>query len=105
MPVAIGLWPARSLCCCRASASGTPLAQDAKLLADCAAPQRSADLDGRRSPGAPPHVTATVSCEVRSTDAVAFKSVKAGVKGRSEPLEADFKGFDTRKQLAGRRCS
>jgi hypothetical protein len=41
-------------------------------------------------------VTATVACELRSTDAVAFKSVKAGVKGRSESLEADFKGFDTK---------
>jgi FHA domain/von Willebrand factor type A domain len=75
-------------------ASGTPLAQDAKLLADCAAPQR-VDSTGA-SPGAAPVVTATVSCEVRSTDAVAFKSVRVGVKGRSEPLEADFKGFDTR---------
>jgi hypothetical protein len=74
-------------------ASGTPLAQDAKLVANCAAPQPgtgSADA----SPGASPAVEATVSCELRSTDAVVFKGVKAIVKGRSEPLEADFKGFD-----------
>src|SRR5262245_10546259 len=72
-------------------AAGAPLAQDAKLLADCAAPQRvfgSADASS--------NVTATVSCEVRSTDAVVFKDVKASMKGRSEPLEADFKGFDAR---------
>ena len=74
-------------------ASGTPLAQDAKLLADCAAPQRVAD-PADASPSAFPTVTATVSCEMRSTDAVVFKGVKASVKGRSEPLEADFKGFD-----------
>src|SRR5262245_42581129 len=74
-------------------ASGASLAQDAKLLAECAAPQR-VDSTGA-SPGAP-LVTATVSCEVRSTDAIAFKSVRAAVKGRSEPLEADFRGFDTR---------
>ena len=77
-------------------ASAPARAQDAKLIADCAAPQR------RR--GAPPtpttrrraRVTATVGCELRSTDAVAFKGVKATVKGRSESLEADFKGFDPR---------
>ena len=74
-------------------ASGTPLAQDAKLLANCAAPQRVAG-SADPSPGASPTVEATVSCEMRSTDAVVFKGVKASVKGRSEPLEADFKGFD-----------
>ena len=57
-------------------ASGTPLAQDAKLLADCAAPQRVAD-PADAPPGASPTVTATVSCEMRSTDAVVFKGVKA----------------------------
>jgi hypothetical protein len=76
-------------------ASGTPLAQDAKLLADCTAPQRVAG-SAEASPGASPAATATVSCEVRSTDAVVFKGVKASVKGRSEPLEADFKDFDAR---------
>ena len=91
MPVAIGLWPARSLCCCRAWLRALHSPQDAKLLADCAAPQRVVG-----SADAAPNVTATVGCEVRSTDAVAFKGVKASVKGRSEPLEADFKGFDAR---------
>src|SRR6185503_17577738 len=64
-------------------ASGAPLAQDAKLLADCAGPQRVADPTDA-APGAAPIVTATVSCEVRSTDAVVFKGVKVNVKGRSE---------------------
>jgi len=72
-------------------AASTPLAQDAKLLADCAAPQRVVG-----SADAAPNVTVTVSCEVRSTDAVVFKDVKASVKGRSEPLEVDFRGFDAR---------
>ena len=82
-------------------ASGTPLAQDAKLVANCAAPQPgtgSADA----SPGASPAVEATVSCELRSTDAVVFKGVKAIVKGRSEPLEADFKGLRCRQQFSHR---
>jgi hypothetical protein len=66
-------------------------AQEAKLVADCAAPQRSADAPT----GPPPAVAATVSCEVRFTDAVAITGVKAAVKGRSEPLDAEFKAFDT----------
>jgi FHA domain/von Willebrand factor type A domain len=70
-------------------------AQDAKLIADCAAPQR-VDGSADATPGAPATVTATVGCELRSTDAAVFKSVKAGIKGRSESLEADFKGFDTK---------
>src|SRR4026209_1242989 len=73
-------------------AAGAPLAQDAKLLAHCAAPPaaaRSADA----SPRASPAVEAAVSCEMRSTDAVVFKGVKASVKGRSEPPEGDFKAF------------
>jgi hypothetical protein len=74
-------------------APGTPLAQDAKLLAHCAAPQRVAG-SADASPGASQAVEATVSCEMRSTDAVVFKGVKASVKGRSEPLEVDFKAFD-----------
>jgi len=74
-------------------APGAPLAQDAKLLANCAAPQRVAG-SADASPGASPAVEATVSCEMRSTDAVVFKGVKASVKGRSEPLEVDFKAFD-----------
>jgi FHA domain/von Willebrand factor type A domain len=70
-------------------------AQDAKLIADCAAPQR-VDGSADATPGAPATVTATVGCELRSTDAAVFKSVRAGIKGRSESLEADFKGFDTK---------
>src|SRR4029079_16680136 len=61
-------------------ASGTPLAQDAKLLANCASPQRVAGVSADPSPGASPAVEATVSCEMRSTDAVVFKGVKANVK-------------------------
>src|SRR5262249_255209 len=44
--------------------------------------------------GSPPAVTATVSCEVHFTDAVAVTGAKAAVKGRSESLDADFKAFD-----------
>src|SRR5262245_21287371 len=65
--------------------------QEAKLVADCAAPRRSAEAPS----GSRPAVTATGSCEVRFTDAVAIAGVKAAVKGRSEPLDADFRAFDT----------
>jgi hypothetical protein len=71
-------------------ASAAARAQDAKLIADCAAPQR-VEASADAAPG-----TATVGCELRSTDAVVFKGVKATVKGRSESLEADFKGFDAK---------
>ena len=74
-------------------ASAAARAQDAKLIADCAAPQR-VDGSADAAPGAAP--TVTVGCELRSADAVVFKGVKATVKGRSESLEADFKGFDTK---------
>src|SRR5436190_18470110 len=76
-------------------ASGNGQAQDAKLLANCAAPQPAA-ASTDTPPGTSPAVTATVSCEVRSTDAVVFKGVKARIKGRPEPLEAEFTGFDAR---------
>ena len=76
-------------------ASAPARAQDAKLIADCAAPQR-VDASADAAPGASPTVTATVGCELRSTDAVVFKGVKAVVKGRSESLEVDFKGVDTK---------
>ena len=76
-------------------ASGAPLAQDARILANCAAPQRVAG-SADTPPGAAPAATATVTCEVRSPEPVVFKGVKASVKGRSEPLEVEFTGFDAR---------
>ena len=89
-------------------ASGVGHAQDAKLLANCAAPQRvrRPAADAGSDTGASPRTAqTTVSCEVRSTDAVVFKGVKASVKGRSEPLEADFKAFDAAQAIRWSACS
>src|SRR5438045_1881224 len=64
-------------------------AQDARLLAQCAAPQLGApaplppagsDDPALASPSGQP---TTVSCNLWATDAVAFKGVKASIKGRS----------------------
>lgn len=78
-------------------ASGAGQAQDTKLLANCAAPQPVAP--GATPPAGSsdkPKAVATVSCQLRATDAVTFNSVKANVKGRSEPLEVDFAAYNAR---------
>ena len=74
-------------------AVGAGHAQDAKLLAGCTAPQRVTG-SGDKAPGAAPAPTATLTCELRAADAVVFKSVKASIKGRSEPLEVEYTGFE-----------
>src|SRR5689334_15260446 len=70
-------------------------AQGISLVADCAAPQVAAP-----APGAPASSrgTTTVDCDVRATDAVVFKGVKAAVKGRAEALDTQFSAFDARSQ-------
>ena len=74
-------------------AAGAGQAQDAKLLASCAAPQRLAG-SGDTAPGTSPAPAATVTCELRAADALVFKGVKASIKGRSEPLEVEYTGFE-----------
>lgn len=79
-------------------APGAGWAQDSKLVVKCAIPQPVAQ--GSATPPAPgasdkPKAApvATVSCQLRTTDAVKFKAVKAAVKGRSEPLDVEFSQF------------
>ena len=59
--------------------AGIGHAQDAKLLANCAAPQLAAGgrIGGRRRLHRRQQRNRNVSCEVRATDAMTFKSVKA----------------------------
>lgn len=98
-------------------------AQDLKLIANCSSPQGTAaplpppvplppqpPKDGsgstQASPPPPPPpptpTTTSVSCELRATDYVAFKSVKANIKDRSDQLEVTWDPFDPRtKSLAG----
>jgi hypothetical protein len=81
-------------------AAGPGHAQDGRLLANCAAPQPAppAATPPAGSTDPPPSASAapaaTVSCELRATDAVVFKGVKATIKGRSEPLQVEYTGFD-----------
>jgi hypothetical protein len=71
-------------------------AQDARLLAQCAAPQLAApaalppagsDDPALASPSGP---LTTVSCNLWSTDAVTFKGVKASIKGHSDRLDVQY---------------
>jgi FHA domain-containing protein/von Willebrand factor type A domain-containing protein len=73
---------------------GAGAAQDGKVLANCAAPILAQTTSG--TPASP--ATATVACELRSTDAVVFKAVTAAVKGRTESLGSSFKGFGALKK-------
>jgi hypothetical protein len=74
-------------------------AQDAKLVADCSVPATTVQSEAPATPPAdPPRGATTVSCDVRATDAVVFKSVKATVKGRTEPLATHYTAFDPRNQ-------
>jgi hypothetical protein len=61
-------------------AAGSGRAQEARLVADCTT-QGSASA-------------ATATCELRVTDALQLKGAKATIKGRNEPLEATYAGFD-----------
>lgn len=93
-------------------ASGAASAQDAKLVAQCQPPQLIAQGVAAPAPAAPsgsapptgpsdtgpPTASVSVSCDVRFTDTVVFKGVKATVKGRSEPLDVQFSAFDPRNQ-------
>jgi hypothetical protein len=75
---------------------GVGHAQDLKLHAQCAAPQlaKPAALPpaGSDDPAlaAPSGQQTTVSCNLWAADAVAFKSVKAGIKGRTDALEVHY---------------
>jgi len=71
-------------------------AQSTSIVAECAAPQVIAPAE---STSQSPRGTTTVECDVRATDAVVFKGVKASVKGRAEALETQFTAFDTRNQV------
>ena len=77
-------------------APGVGHAQDVKLLAQCAAPQLAAPAPhssaGSDDPALAPASTtlATVSCNLWVTDAVAFKGVKAAVRGRTDQLDVQF---------------
>ena len=73
------------------------LAQDARLMADCAAPKlQSADPVDDIKAAAQPQ-TYSLSCDVHVTDAVTVQSVKATLKGKNSPLEATYVPFDIRK--------
>lgn len=73
-------------------------------MATCGAPMPVASPSNPPPPApsppapTPQEPTATLTCDVRATDAVAIKGVKATVKGRSEPLDAQFSAFDARNQ-------
>ena len=77
-------------------APGVGHAQDARLLAQCAAPQLVAPAPpppaGSDDPAlaAPPGPPTTVSCNLWATDAVTFKGVKASIKGRSDRLDVQY---------------
>ena len=77
-------------------APGVGHAQDVKLLAQCAAPQLATPAPsspaGSDDPALAPASTtlATVSCNLWVTDAVAFKGVKAAVRGRTDQLDVQF---------------
>ncbi len=71
---------------------GAGAAQDGKVLVNCAAP-----ILAQPTPGVAAS-TATVTCELRATDAVVFKAATAAVKGRGESLESSFKSFDALKK-------
>lgn len=97
-------------------------AQDLKLISSCTAPQgasvplpppvplppqppKEGSGSTQASPPPPPPpptpTTTTFTCELRATDYVAFKSVKANIKDRSEQLEVTWDPFDPRtKSLA-----
>ena len=76
-------------------------AQDAKLLAQCAAPQLVAPTSlppaGSDDPAlaSPSGALTTVSCNLWATDAVTFKGVKATIKGHSDRLDVQY---DARNQ-------
>jgi hypothetical protein len=72
------------------------LAQDVKFFAHCSAPQPTAPA---QLPGAGSEEPArassagpltTVSCNLWAADAVAFKGVKASIKGRTDRLDVQF---------------
>ena len=68
-------------------------AQDVRLLAQCSAPQLVQTAAPSPSDVPTPANAApstSVTCDVRSTDAVTFKSVKANIKGRTDQLDVQF---------------
>jgi FHA domain/von Willebrand factor type A domain len=71
-------------------------AQDVKLMSQCAAPQIGAAAAlppaGSDDPALAPTSSppTTVSCNLWATDAVAFKTVKANIKGRSDRLDVQY---------------
>src|SRR5215813_1654996 len=66
-------------------------AQDVKLLAQCAAPQAQLPSGSEeRAVAAPSGPLTTISCNLWATDAVAFKGVKASIKGRTDRLDVQF---------------
>lgn len=75
-------------------AAGTGQAQEGKLVASCGTPQLVQGDTGAAGANA----TANVTCEVRGTGPMTFKSAKASVKGGSEALETSFFGFDPTKR-------
>lgn len=83
-------------------APGAGLAQDSKLLVNCAAPQpiapgAAAPPAGGSADKAKAAPVANMTCQLRATDAVKFKAVKATVKSRSEPLDAEFTPLNARE--------
>ena len=80
--------------------AGIGHAQEGKLLATCSAPQlvpADTSASGAGSTGAS-NATANVTCEVRGSGPMTFKSAKVAVKGSGDALETSFFGFDPAKR-------
>jgi hypothetical protein len=95
MSAALRQWFAAGVAVLLTAGLAPALAQTASLVADCGAPQVIAPSE---STARPPRGTTTVDCDMRATDAVVFKSVKASVKDRTGALEAKFTPVDARSQ-------
>lgn len=95
MSAAFGRWFAAGIAVLLVAGPAPAQAQSTSLAAECGSPQVIAPSE---SSTRPPRGITTIDCELRAADAVVFKSVKAGVKGRAEVLETQFTPFDTRSQ-------
>jgi hypothetical protein len=80
--------------------AGIGHAQEGKLLATCSAPQLAPADTSASGAGSAGTTTATanVTCEVRGSGPMTFKSAKVSVKGSGDALETSFFGFDPAKR-------
>jgi hypothetical protein len=80
-----------------AFASGAVRAQDARVITDCPQPklQSSAPVDDAKAAAQPQAYV--VTCKVHAAEPATLQSVKATLKGRTEPLQTTYAPFDLRK--------